>query len=241
MIDDKLFFDVETLPTIDVDLIADIAAKISPPATMSKPDTIAKWESDNRPAAISEAVRKTALDGGMGRIASIAWSVGGDTEIYGGHSAEKNGWTIDRERRLLKHFFAEANDFADELCVDPVLVGHNILGFDIRWLWKRAIVLGVAVPDWWPISAKPWSPEVFDTMIMWEGVGGRISQDRLGRILGVGGKGDIDGSQVAGIWDAGRYDDVFDYNCDDVVKVRKIWARITQFDGAIEPKMAAAA
>lgn len=239
MIHDKLFFDIETLPTIDPDLIADITAKISAPATMSKPETIAKWEAEHKPAAISEAVRKTSLDGGTGRIASIAWAFGDDV-IHGYHSAHSGGWNLGTERGLLHSFFCDA-DAANFRTGGVVLVGHNIVGFDIRWLWKRAIVLGVQIPEWWPISAKPWSPEVFDTMIAWEGHGGRISQDRLGRILNVGGKGDVDGSQVADLWDAGRYDDVFDYNCDDVVKVRKIWARITQFDGAVEQEMAAAA
>ncbi|WP_024351046.1 hypothetical protein [Aurantimonas coralicida] len=237
MIDDKLFFDLETLPTLDPDIIADITAGVTHPATMKKPETIAAWEANEKPAAILEVVRKTSLDGGLGRLASICWAKA-DGEVVGSHTAGPAGWDIEIERELISGFFAEADSFYKEVA-GAVLTGHNILGFDLRWLWKRAIVLGIPVPHWWPIHARPWSPEVFDTMTAWEGPTKFISQDRLGRILGLGGKADIDGSQVAEIWDAGRYDDILTYNADDVSKCRKMWARITQHDGPIEPAIEA--
>lgn len=233
MIEDKFFFDIETLPTLDEALIAEISASITPPGSMKKADTIEKWMADERPAAILEAVRKTSLDGGLGRLASICWAKA-DGEVVGAHTAGPDGWSEDAERQLISGFFAEADAFYKEVA-GAVLTGHNIINFDVRWLWKRAIVLGVFVPHWWPIHARPWSPEVFDTMTAWEGPTKFISQDRLGRILGLGGKSDIDGSQVAEIWDSGRYDDILTYNGDDVVKVRRMWARITQHDGPIEP------
>ena len=229
MIADKLFFDIETLPTVDPSLIADIASSISPPGSMKKPETISAWEANEKPAAILEAVRKTSLDGGTGRLASICWACGAG-EILGAHTADDGHWSEAREIEILQGFFQEATAFGNAVG-GAVLTGHNVLNFDLRWIWKRAIVLGVAVPDWWPLNARPWSDTVCDTMTMWEGATGRISQDRLGRILGVGGKGDIDGSMVAGMWDAGEHDKILDYCGDDVRKSRRIWARITQFDG----------
>ena len=238
MIEDKIFWDIETLPTLDEDIIADITASVSPPATMKKPETIQRWRDEEMPAAIDEAIKKTSLDGGTGRLASICWAKG-DGEVVGSHTAGDAGWDIDIERNLIAGFFAEANTFYEEVA-GAVLVGHNLLGFDIRWLWKRAVILGVQVPHWWPLNARPWSPEVVDTMTRWEGPGAKfISQDRLGRILGLGGKSDIDGSMIADIWDAGEYDRVLEYNGDDVAKCRKMWARITQHDGLIEPASAA--
>ncbi|MEF2551018.1 hypothetical protein VQ042_06510 [Aurantimonas sp. A2-1-M11] len=240
MIDDKIFFDIETLPSLDPDIIADITAGVSPPATMKKPETIAAWMENERPAAIEEAVRKTSLDGGLGRLASICWAKA-DGEILGAHTAGPDGWSEDAERQLISGFFAEANAFY-EAVAGAVLTGHNIIGFDIRWLWKRAVILGVPVPHWWPLNARPWSPEVCDTMFLWEGPRAKfISQDRLGKILGLGGKGPIDGSQIAEIWDAGRYEDVLNYNADDVSKCRKMWARITQHTDPIEPVVEAPA
>ncbi|MEO9787545.1 MAG: hypothetical protein ABJF67_08045 [Aurantimonas coralicida] len=233
MIGDKFFLDIETLPTIDQALIADIAASVTHPSTMKKPETIQRWREEEMPAAIEEAIRKTSLDGGLGRLASICWARA-DGEVVGSHTAGENGWDIDVEKALIAGFFAEANAFYDEVA-GAVLTGHNIINFDLRWLWKRAIVLGIPVPSWWPLHARAWSPDVADTMTMWQGATGFISQDRLGRILGLGGKSDIDGSQVAEIWDAGRYDDILTYNADDVSKVRRMWAKITQHADPIEP------
>lgn len=238
MMEDKIFFDVETLPTLDPDLIADIAAGITPPGSMKKPETIAKWEAEERPAAIAKAIAKTSLDGGTGRVASIAWAVGAG-EILAGTSAGDDGYHEAVERQLIAGFFDECQAVFAQYRSQPVLVGHNILGFDLRWLWKRAIVLGIAVPDWWPLHAKSWSQDVFDTMTAWEGHGGRISQDRLARILGVGEKGDVDGSKIAALWAAGQYETVRLYNADDVETVRRIWGRITQHDGQLEPDVQA--
>lgn len=237
MITDKLFWDIETLPTVDPDIIADITAGVTHPATMKKADTIEKWMLEERPGAIEEAIRKTSLDGGTGRLASICWAKA-DGEIVGSHTAGDHGWDIDIERALISGFFKEADAFYKEVA-GAVLTGHNIINFDLRWLWKRAIVLGIPVPHWWPLNARAWSPEVADTMAMWEGANKFISQDRLGRILGLGGKSDIDGSMVAEIWDAGEYDRVLEYNADDVSKCRRMWARITQHDGPIEPAVEA--
>ncbi|HDZ73187.1 MAG TPA: hypothetical protein ENH55_10490 [Aurantimonas coralicida] len=238
MIDDKLFFELETLPTIDPDLIADIAAGVTHPAAMKKAETIAAWEADHRDAAIKEAVAKTALDGGLGRIASIAWAVA-DGEIVAGTSATDDGYAEAQERWLIEGFFAVAEGLYREYRSQPVLVGHHIVGFDIRWIWKRAIVLGIRVPDWWPVDARPWSQDVPDTMVMWEGARGWISQDRLARILGLPGKGDVDGSQVSALWEAGEYERVREYNADDVATVRAIWQRITGWQPAVEARAAA--
>lgn len=227
MIADRFFFHIETLPTVDKALIAEIAAQIRPPATITNPETIAAWEENERPAAIAKAVALTALDGGYGRIASIAWCRLVDDKIFGGHSAEEAGWTIERERFLLQRFFDSAGFLFHRFNVKPILVGHNILDFDIRWIWKRAIVLGIVVPEWWPISAKVSSDKVIDTMTLWEGKCGRISQDRLAKILDIAGKGNVDGSMIADMWAKGCYYDVLEYTVCDVWTVREIWKRIT--------------
>jgi hypothetical protein len=78
----------------------------------------------------------------------------------------------------------------------PVVVAHHA-GFDVRFIWQRAIVLGVTPPSWWPIDARPWdSDRIYDTMTAWAGHGNRIGLDRLCRALGLPGKTGVDGSQV---------------------------------------------
>ncbi len=189
-------------------------------------------------AAIEDAVRKTALDGGYGRIASIAWAVG-DDEIEGYTSAHRGEWNPTTEQGLLITFF-KAAEALERTTGGAILVGHNIAGFDIRWLWKRAVILGIEVPDFWPVDARPWERDrIVDTMLMWEGHGGRISQDRLARCLGLAGKGDVDGSKVADMGAAGRFEDVLSYNKDDVRTVRQIWSRITGWQAAEAGRAAA--
>lgn len=230
MIDLTIFFDIETLPSRDPRLIEEIVEGIQPPSRMSKAETIAKWEIEEKPAAILEAVAKTSLDGGTGRLASIAFAIG-DGPIQAEVAVEEDGTSSeDTERWLLQGFFAACEDVKTKFAgAPPIMCGHNILQFDLRWLWKRAIILGVTVPWWWPHDARAWDADrVQDTMLMWEGPGGRIRQDVLARRLGIVGKpGGFDGSMVAQAWVDGEFNRIRDYCADDVRCVREIYRRLT--------------
>lgn len=231
---DLVFLDIETLPTIDPAIIAAVEADVSPPGSMKKPETIAAWHENEGAEARREAVRKTSLDGGTGRLGALSWAWA-DGPIVGAHTALDGSHSVDQERKLLSGFFAELECFHAEHRVPPTLVGHNICGFDVRWLWKRSIVLGIRPPHWWPVDARPWDhSRVQDTMILWEGTKGRISQDRLARTLGLGGKGAIDGSKVADAWEEGRHEEIREYCVDDVRTVRRIWCRIVGEDAPVE-------
>ncbi|WP_062233648.1 hypothetical protein [Aureimonas sp. N4] len=240
-IDHHIFFDGETLPTNRADVIEHLDAKIEVPSNMSKPETIEAWYAEKRPGVLKEAVAKTSFDGGFGRIASIAFAVGNGPVVSATSARPAVGdvpaaYDIEKERKLLGRFFAACNRVRNHIGKPPTLVGHNIVAFDVRWLWKRSIVLGVEVPEWWPVEAKPWQKEaVFDTMTVWEGVGGRISQDRLALALGLPTKSDFDGLMVADAWERGEFERIRTYNGDDVETVRSIWKRIV---GWREPAVA---
>lgn len=108
----------------------------------------------------------------------------------------------------------------------PVVVAHHAQ-FDIRYIWQRAVILGVTPPSWWPIDARPWDQDrVQDTMLMWAGVGNRIGLDRLCRALGLAGKSGVDGSMVWDLVRNSRIDDVVDYCDDDVRRLRSVHRRI---------------
>lgn len=65
-------------------------------------------------------------------------------------------------------------------------------------------------------------------MIAWAGYKDRISQDALCQALGIEGKPDgIDGSKVWDFFKEGRIEEIKAYNIDDVLKVRKIYNRIS--------------
>jgi hypothetical protein len=123
-------------------------------------------------------------------------------------------------------FIRESLKYGPLRVVQPIVTAHHA-PFDIRFIWQRAIILGVRPPHWWPHDAKPWDREAIDdTMTAWAGQGNRIGLDRLCRALGIPGKDGFDGSMV---WDAvqtGRINEVVDYCDGDVERLRAVHRRI---------------
>ena len=210
-----LYLDIETIPSQSEKLHAQIADGITPPASMSKQETIDAWTRDKKPEAIKTAIAKTALDGASGHICCIGWALD-DGEIN--TTMFKAG---DDEGAFLCGFVDALNKSLhqyDQVCI----VGHNVASFDIRFIWQRAIVLGVTMPHWLPRDPKPWSESVFDTMAAFVGHREMIGMSRLCEALDIEGKGEIDGSMVGDLWAAGEYDKIAEYCRDDVDRTRQI-------------------
>lgn len=210
----NLYLDIETLPTDRQDVRDYIAKTITPPGNIKKPESIAEWEKVKKPDAIDEAVSKTGLDGAFGRVCCIGWAWDGDDPetVYEGDEA-----TVLREFATYIEDHIRHNRFAGL----PVIVGHNIINFDLRFLWQRAMVNGVRLPSWFPRDPKPWDDTVFDTMLHFAGQRNTISLDRLCLALGLPGKDGIDGSMVADLW-AKDPDEVARYCAEDVERTRRV-------------------
>lgn len=213
-----IYLDIETIPTQSDAVRAEIAATISPPASMKKAETIAKWEEEQKPAAVAEAVAKTSFDGGRGHVCTICWA-NDDAAVKTAHARD-----VQDEFDILTAFF---NDIDDKH--SKTIVGHYVGGFDIRFLTQRAIALGVTLPSpmSWPRNSKPWSDKIFDTMTAWAGDRNTIGLDALCKILGIEGKGGFDGSMVADAWLAGEHGRIADYCAADVERVRAIHRMFT--------------
>jgi len=56
-----LYLDIETLPTSDAAVMAEIAASVTPPGSYKKPETIAEWERETKPGLVKEAIAKTSF------------------------------------------------------------------------------------------------------------------------------------------------------------------------------------
>lgn len=211
-----VYFDLETIPCQDEAYRLELARKVEPPKTLKKQESIDAWLSENRDRAADEEMAKTSFDGGRGHICTIAWAKD-DSPIYVEHAK-----TLDEERGVIEAFFGDIDPYHSE-----ILVGHNITGFDLGFLRKRAVVLGVKMPppQRLPRDPKPWDKNVHDTMTMWAGGTNRISMDNLCAILGIEGKDGFDGSQVAGAWTAGEHDKIAEYCRDDVYRTREIHKR----------------
>ncbi len=198
------YFDIETIPDQSEGALDRAKESVKVPANYKNPDTIASYIEENA----QEAWEKTALDGWKGHVACIA--------------TQHGRWPVsdlNEEKELLQHFF----NFLKE----TTLVGHNIISFDIPFLTKRALVLGVKLPPEhiWPRNLKPWDNRVFDTMLQLGNGKEFISLDNLARNLGIKGKGATTGKQVHYMWQQGLHDEIAEYCADDVRIVREIHER----------------
>lgn len=208
------YLDIETLPTRNDTVIADIAASVTPPGSIKKAETLEKWEVETRPGLVDEAVAKTSFDPARGSICTISWAID-DGVITTTHDD-----TGDMEAEVLRAFFGAVYKARVSRWV-----GHFITGFDLRFLLCRAVVLGVQIPPLIPRNPAPWEKTVFDTMTAWAGARGSISLDNLAKALGIEGKAGVDGSMIAGMWREGRHQEIVDYCEDDVRIVREIYRR----------------
>lgn len=214
-----VYFDLETIPCQDETYRQELARKVTAPAAYKKQESIDKWLSENRDAAADEAMAKTSFDGGRGHICTIAWAKN-DSPIQVEHAK-----TLEQEKGIIEAFFSDLDEFHSE-----TLVGHNITGFDLGFLRKRSIVLGIKMPrnQSLPRDPKPWDKNVHDTMSMWAGGGNRVSMDNLCAILGIQGKDGFDGSMVAEAWANGDHDKIAEYCKDDVWRTREIHKRFME-------------
>lgn len=235
----NVYLDIETIPVQDADLRVELEADaaeqlakdleaVRPPANYKKEEAIAAYILEKQEAMRAEfkdareaAYRKTALDGALGSVAVVGLAFGDGEPMSIDTSATS-------ERDMLKGLM----HIIDDRCTAqsrPCFVGHNVAGFDLRFLWQRCVILGVKPSPWIPFDAKPWdTARVFDTMTQWSpDRDKRISLKRLCRALGVPtSKGDIDGSRVWDYWQAGKHAEVAEYCRADVVATRECYRRM---------------
>jgi hypothetical protein len=239
----NVFCDIETLPAQDPAVIADLRADmkaeldeslsaIRAPANYKDESKIAAYIDEKHEglvaaheAAVLAAYLKTGLDGGLGQVCVIGWATDDDVPLVANVNC---GIT---ERDLLGTFFADLASL-----YRPTnrmrFIGHNLIGFDLRFIWHRAMVLGIKPPPGFPRDPKPWDDTVFDTMLAWAGVRDRISLTKLCRILGVPDDDDIDGKDVWPLFQAGQIAKIAEHCRKDEQKVRAVYNRMTFSEAA---------
>jgi hypothetical protein len=217
----NIFLDIETCPSQSPTVRADILANIKPPATHKKAETIAAWMAENAEAEAENVWRKTSFDGGLGHICVIGYALNADETS----AMFSKNWVED-EAEILRRFY----DDIDLICAEhpyeqPVFIGHNLIDFDLRFMFQRSVVLGVKPSRHMPFNCKPWDSNVYDTMQRWGARAGG-SLDKITKACGLEGKGDIDGSMV---WDYvrdGRIAEVAKYCEHDVELTRQLYKRM---------------
>lgn len=239
-----IYIDIETIPNVDL-LDSYIQAELDDfkaPSSLTKtqalkdlgvdakdPDykyktaaeCVTIWEQrfadEKSPEVGKEKWHKTGMDGALGKCCSIAWAKD-EGEIQSISMAN-----YPDERTLLATFFLE---LAKSLKSDRAMfVGHNIR-FDLKFLYRRCVILGID-----PMVELPWSgrhgSSFYCTQEAWAGFKEFYKLDLLCKDLGMAGKSDdIDGSKVWEHFEAGKIAEIEEYNRDDVVKTRNVYKRL---------------
>jgi DNA polymerase elongation subunit (family B) len=217
----RIYVDIETLPP-DEKVREQLAVELVRHCQENTPSGVA-------PENIEEEFRKLALSGEMGRVLAIGVIVERDQEILHrgviGRDRQTRLFHLD-EARTLRGFWRLLNDFNPER---DLIIGHNILEFDLSFLLKRSIIHCVR-PTVRLSFARYRSRPIFDTMCEWSQWSwkGRVSLDRLAKALGLrSSKEDgIDGSNVYDYFCAGCHEEVAAYCMRDVELVRAIYRRM---------------
>jgi len=239
--------DIETLPCLDPAFIAELRASataemqaeidaIKHPGNYKDQAKIDEWyqtEGAKKEIAIrtgfdakvDEEHRKTSFDGALGHICVIGAAIDDEAPIAF-YSTDTSADLAEAD--VLREYFAWLSDnYSPSVNRKPRFIGHNITGFDLRFLFQRAVILGVKPPAFIPFQAKPWDDSVFDTMLAFAGFGNRIKLDKLCKALGLEGKQGISGADVYPMYLAGEIEAIASYCRDiDVVQTRQVYKRL---------------
>lgn len=227
----RIYFDVETVPSQIQYARDQVRQTIKPPATLKKPESIATWWENESHAAVEEAWRKQSFDASVGELISISWAAD-DGEAHTVIRAPG-----ESERCLLANFFGQLQqrleadairDHRGDLIYDdaPYFIAHNAT-FDLGFIWRRSIILGVRPPFKVPGPNAREGKDYGCTMRTWAGFKDTISLDRLCRALHIETpKGDLDGSKILDAWLAGELERIAEYNRADVLATRACWYRL---------------
>lgn len=201
----KLFLDIETLP-----------------APGEKLDLVKSFWEDSRKKNGGKIIpgtndfdtyfRNTSFQGEFGRIFCIGYAIDGEpAQCLSGD-----------EKEMIKKFWGIAKDA-------HLFIGHNVMDFDLKFIYKRSIILGVR-PSKDLSFARYRNNPIFDTMHEWEKWSGRgAGLHKLSLALGLASPKEdgIDGSQVYDYFLAGKGGEIIEYCKRDVEATRKVYNRIT--------------
>lgn len=158
--------------------------------------------------------KNTALNGNFGRVFCVGY-------IKEPPKTNKASIIKGKEKDILEEFWEIARD------VD-LFIGHNIIDFDLPFIYKRSIIHGVE-PTRKLNFARYRSEPMYDTLREWEkwSLRSQTSLDTLAKILGLPtSKDDINGSQVYETYLKGETARIYKYCKKDVELTRKIYYKM---------------
>ncbi len=175
-----------------------------------------------------------SLNSTSGRVLSIAVHVGPvpGFEIEDMTAAQKEyAFGIDaegneqEEAQALKDFLVLMSDFDPEC---DLIVGHNIINFDLPFIFQRCLANNIAVKPFIDLGEFH-VHGVYDTMrAWWLGGRNRVALDDIAWALGIESSktGEVEGSKVFELYQAGKLAEIREYNLNDVRVTRRIYERM---------------
>lgn len=194
---------------------------------------------EDQTAEEERAFRTGSLAATSGRVLSMAIHVGSipGIEFEGIQQSEsEHVFGIDSdgqeqaEQKALTDFLAVMRSFDPD--VDEV-VGHNVIGFDLPFIFQRCLVNNIAVRPF--VNLADFNVRgVYDTMHRWWlGSKNRVALDDIAWALGIESSktGEVEGSRVFEFYQAGRLNEIREYNLNDVRVTRQVYERIVSIFG----------
>lgn len=146
--------------------------------------------------------------------------------------------TLDDPFALTHHFWDLANHTA-------VLITYNGRAFDLPVLEMCALRYGVTAPAYWSAGQK--SPryrygsahlDMLDILSNYGGATKGLTLANVCQLLGYQGKtDDVDGSKVQALFDAGRLDEIREYNRRDICMTYAVYLHWARIAGRLTPAL----
>ena len=162
----------------------------------------------------AEIIKKLSLSAVTAKIICLCYafepSVSGTIEVLQGDESE-----------IIKGFWKIVPD-----C--NLFVGHNILDFDMRFLYQRSVILQIKPSRDIPFARFRNAP-IYDTMHEWSKWGREhASLDTLSKALDIPSpKENLNGAKVYPYYRAGKLPEIVEYCKRDVESVRQVYKRLT--------------
>ena len=161
-----------------------------------------------------ELIKKLSLSALSAKIICLCYtiepSLSGAVEVLQGEETDiiKNFWKIVPDCNLF--------------------VGHNILDFDMRFIYQRSVIHQIKPSRDIPFTRFRNAP-IYDTMQEWSKWGREhASLDSLSKALDIPSpKENLDGSKVYPFYRAGKLPEIVEYCKRDVESVRAVYKRLT--------------
>jgi predicted PolB exonuclease-like 3'-5' exonuclease len=161
----------------------------------------------------AEIIKKLSLSAATAKIICLGYaiepSLTNTVDVLEGEEAD-----------IIKNFWKLAAD-------SNLFVGHNILDFDLRFIYQRSVIHQIKPSRDIPFSRFRNAP-IYDTMHEWSKWGREhTSLDALAKALGIPSpKENLDGSKVYPYYRAGKLGEIIAYCKRDVDSVRQIYHRL---------------